>query len=421
MLKEFQEFISKGNVMDLAVGVIIGAAFGMIVNSLVDDIIMPIIGAIFGGLRLLQLFPAACPPAVNATSLAEAKKQGAVFAYGNFLTVVLNFLILAWIIFLMVKAVNRSAPAAAKRRSQPRPPLAAGRCRAAHRNSRPAGQEIAQGQHLWTKTPVDFGRGFLFSPAVKQASCRRRRTTDTIHDPDREFARRGPCRARKRHRRRRELRPRPRRPDPALGRRGRPADARLHHRCRCPGAGRRRDLLHLAERHPRTEAGARPLLHQAFRQELRRGRVHRHRLAACRRSSWRSTLSPARATRSSICRRPGRISPPPPVWPAPSRSRSRSTSPAMAGPATSTRSRRRSRQGPRRCSSTRRPTRPAGPPTGRRCRRSSTSPAKRASGSSPTRSMRCSTTATAARRPSSTSWPTRTASCSSTVFPRTGR
>ena len=105
MIKEFQEFISKGNVMDLAVGVIIGGAFGLIVNSLVGDIIMPVIGAIFGGFDFSNyFFPLS--EAVTATSLEEAKKQGAVFAYGNFLTVVINFMILAWIIFLMVRGVN---------------------------------------------------------------------------------------------------------------------------------------------------------------------------------------------------------------------------------------------------------------------------------------------------------------------------
>jgi large conductance mechanosensitive channel len=105
MLKEFQEFISRGNVMDLAVGVIIGAAFGKIVDSLVNDIIMPIVGAIFGGLDFQNYFiPLAST--VTATALADAKKQGAVFAYGNFITVVLNFIILAFIIFLMVKFVN---------------------------------------------------------------------------------------------------------------------------------------------------------------------------------------------------------------------------------------------------------------------------------------------------------------------------
>lgn len=105
MIKEFQEFISKGNVMDLAVGVIIGGAFGLIVNSLVNDIIMPIIGAIFGGFDFSNYF-LPLSSTVTATSLEEARKQGAVFAYGSFLTVVINFLILAWIIFLMVKGVN---------------------------------------------------------------------------------------------------------------------------------------------------------------------------------------------------------------------------------------------------------------------------------------------------------------------------
>jgi large conductance mechanosensitive channel len=105
MLKEFQEFISKGNVMDLAVGVIIGAAFGKIVDSLVNDVIMPIVGAIFGGLDFNNYF-LPLSSAVTAPSLDAAKAQGAVLAYGSFITVVLNFIILAWIIFLMVKAVN---------------------------------------------------------------------------------------------------------------------------------------------------------------------------------------------------------------------------------------------------------------------------------------------------------------------------
>lgn len=105
MLKEFQEFIAKGNVMDLAVGVIIGGAFGLIVSSLVADIIMPIVGAVFGGFDFSDYF-LPLSSSVTATTLAEARKQGAVFAYGNFFTVVINFLILAWIIFLMVKGVN---------------------------------------------------------------------------------------------------------------------------------------------------------------------------------------------------------------------------------------------------------------------------------------------------------------------------
>ena len=105
MLKEFQEFISKGNVMDLAVGVIIGGAFGLIVSSLVADIIMPIVGAIFGGFDFSNYY-LPLSSSVTATSLEEARKQGAVFAYGNFLTVLINFMILAWIIFLMVRGVN---------------------------------------------------------------------------------------------------------------------------------------------------------------------------------------------------------------------------------------------------------------------------------------------------------------------------
>ncbi len=105
MIKEFQEFIAKGNVMDLAVGVIIGGAFGLIVSSLVDDIIMPIVGAIFGGFDFSNYF-LPLSSGVTAQTLAAAREQGAVFAYGNFLTVIINFLILAWIIFLMVKGVN---------------------------------------------------------------------------------------------------------------------------------------------------------------------------------------------------------------------------------------------------------------------------------------------------------------------------
>jgi large conductance mechanosensitive channel len=105
MLKEFQEFIARGNVMDLAVGVIIGGAFGLIVSSLVDDIIMPVVGAIFGGFDFSNYF-LPLSSQVTANTLAAAREQGAVFAYGSFLTVLINFLILAWIIFLIVKAVN---------------------------------------------------------------------------------------------------------------------------------------------------------------------------------------------------------------------------------------------------------------------------------------------------------------------------
>jgi large conductance mechanosensitive channel len=110
---EFKEFAVKGNVMDLAVGVIIGGAFGKIVDSVVGDLIMPIVGKIFGGLDFSNYFIQLSGPA--ATTLVEAKKAGAVFAYGSFLTVAINFVILAFIIFLMVKQMNRlkrEAPAA---------------------------------------------------------------------------------------------------------------------------------------------------------------------------------------------------------------------------------------------------------------------------------------------------------------------
>ncbi len=105
MLNEFKAFIARGNVMDLAVGVIIGGAFGGIVKSLVEDIIMPIVGAIFGGFDFSNYF-IGLSPNVHSASLAAARTEGAVFAYGNFITVLINFLILAWIIFLMVKGVN---------------------------------------------------------------------------------------------------------------------------------------------------------------------------------------------------------------------------------------------------------------------------------------------------------------------------
>jgi large conductance mechanosensitive channel len=112
---EFKEFALKGNVMDLAVGVIIGGAFGKIVDSLVGDLIMPIVGKIFGGLDFNNYFvPLA---GQTATTLVEAKKAGAVFAYGSFITIAINFIILAFIIFLMVKQMNRM-----KREAPPAPP-----------------------------------------------------------------------------------------------------------------------------------------------------------------------------------------------------------------------------------------------------------------------------------------------------------
>jgi len=106
MLEEFKKFAMRGSVVDLAVGVIIGAAFGAIVNSLVNDIIMPLIGAITGGLDFSNYF-VPLSAKVTATSLADARKQGAVLAWGNFVTLVINFLIIAWVLFLAIKGINR--------------------------------------------------------------------------------------------------------------------------------------------------------------------------------------------------------------------------------------------------------------------------------------------------------------------------
>jgi large conductance mechanosensitive channel len=105
MLKEFRDFAMKGNVVDLAVGVIIGAAFGAIVSSMVADIIMPIIGAITGGLDFSNYFTGLSGK-VTAGNLADAKKQGAVLAWGNFLTLTLNFIIIAFVLFLVIRAMN---------------------------------------------------------------------------------------------------------------------------------------------------------------------------------------------------------------------------------------------------------------------------------------------------------------------------
>ncbi|MBN8719331.1 large conductance mechanosensitive channel [Hydrobacter penzbergensis] len=116
-VKEFKEFATKGNVMDLAVGVIIGAAFGKIVDSVVNDLIMPIVGIIFKA-DFSNLYVALSDKITPGLTLAEAKKLGPVFAWGNFVTVVLNFIILAFVIFMLIKGMNRlkrkeeAAPAA---------------------------------------------------------------------------------------------------------------------------------------------------------------------------------------------------------------------------------------------------------------------------------------------------------------------
>lgn len=118
MMKEFKEFAVKGSVIDLAVGVIIGGAFGKIVESLVQDVIMPVVGRLLGGLDFTAYY---LPLNNQGTSLplAEAKKMGAVLAYGNFITIVINFAILAFIIFQMVRLINK-----ARNVAPPAPPVA---------------------------------------------------------------------------------------------------------------------------------------------------------------------------------------------------------------------------------------------------------------------------------------------------------
>ena len=126
MASEFKEFAVKGNVMDLAVGVIIGAAFGKIVDSMVGDLIMPVVGAIVGNLDFSNMFIVLGQvPVGTAMVLADLKKAGVpVFAYGNFITIAVNFIILAFIIFMMVKQMNRlkrEAPAAPPAAPAPTP------------------------------------------------------------------------------------------------------------------------------------------------------------------------------------------------------------------------------------------------------------------------------------------------------------
>jgi len=106
VLEDFKKFALRGNVVDLAIGVIIGAAFGAIVNSLVGDIIMPAIGAVTGGIDFSNYF-LPLSGKVTATTLAEAKKQGAVLAWGNFITLTLNFIIIAFVLFLVIRLMSR--------------------------------------------------------------------------------------------------------------------------------------------------------------------------------------------------------------------------------------------------------------------------------------------------------------------------
>jgi large conductance mechanosensitive channel len=118
MLEDFKKFALRGNVVDLAIGVIIGAAFGAIVNSLVADIIMPIVGAVTGGVDFSNYFlPLSAK--VTATTLVEAKKQGAVLAWGSFVTLVINFIIIAWVLFLIIRGMGRLI----KKEAEKAPPI----------------------------------------------------------------------------------------------------------------------------------------------------------------------------------------------------------------------------------------------------------------------------------------------------------
>lgn len=121
MWEEFKKFALKGNVVDLAVAVIIGAAFGKIVESVVTDLFMPVVGAVLGGLDFSNYF-LSLSAQVTAPSLAEARKQGAVLAYGSFLTIVINFAIIAAILFFVVKAISRLRAKEASKPAEPPAP-----------------------------------------------------------------------------------------------------------------------------------------------------------------------------------------------------------------------------------------------------------------------------------------------------------
>ena len=118
MFQDFKNFAMKGNVVDLAVGVIIGAAFSKIIDSLVNDVIMPVIGAITGGLDFSNYYVPLSAAIQGHPAYADAKKAGAVLGYGSFITAVINFLIIAFVVFLLVKMVNRVKDAAAKKEEE---------------------------------------------------------------------------------------------------------------------------------------------------------------------------------------------------------------------------------------------------------------------------------------------------------------
>ena len=122
MLQEFKKFAMRGNVVDLAIGVIIGAAFGKIIDSLVNDIIMPIVGRITGGLDFTNNFIGLTPAASQATTYDAAKKAGATLGYGTFITVSVNFIIIAFVLFLLIRGMNRVIKEEERAAPPPAPP-----------------------------------------------------------------------------------------------------------------------------------------------------------------------------------------------------------------------------------------------------------------------------------------------------------
>ena len=122
MLQEFKKFALRGNVVDLALGVIIGAAFGKIVDSLVTDVIMPVIGRIFGGLDFSNYFIGLTDASSHAPTYDAAKKAGATIGYGQFLTVAVNFIIIAWVMFMVIKGMNMMFKKEADAPPPPKPP-----------------------------------------------------------------------------------------------------------------------------------------------------------------------------------------------------------------------------------------------------------------------------------------------------------
>jgi len=121
VLEDFKKFAMRGNVVDLAVGVIIGAAFGKIVDSLVSDVIMPIIGAIFGGLDFSNYYLPLTASVAGHPAYADAKKLGAVLGFGSFVTAVINFLIIAFVLFLVIRAMNQMTKAKKEEPAAPAP------------------------------------------------------------------------------------------------------------------------------------------------------------------------------------------------------------------------------------------------------------------------------------------------------------